>query len=396
MQVSVFDRMEIMDSRRTNDGFLATKGRISKTGIYEYRKGEVGAAGNPNDIVKIYRSEDAVFSDESMATFAHRPITLNHPPVMVDAQNWKRYAVGQAGSKVRRDGDFVEVDMLLLDGSAISAVEGGAMISPGYVAEVDMTPGHTPEGEHFDGQMIGPFRGNHIAVLTGRGRGGPECRIGDAWPMEDHHTPPKKETRMSTLMLDGLKVDLSDAEAVTAAVKKLTDAKDAAESATAKAISDKATAEAAVATAAAAHVTAIEAKDAEIATLTATNATLTTELDDARDPAKLRDAAAEYGATVAKAKALGATVTDADSVATVKRNAVNAKLGDVAKDWTDAQVDVSFATLTASVKDAAPIDPYRAAMTDRNVVDFTDAAGKAKAAREKMIAEMTAPRGEAK
>jgi len=394
LQVSVFDRMEIMDSRRTNDGFLATKGRISKTGIYEYRKGEVGAAGNPNDIVKIYRSEDAVFSDESMATFAHRPITLNHPPVMVDAQNWKRYAVGQAGSKVRRDGDFVEVDMLLLDGSAISAVEGGAMISPGYVAEVDMTPGQTPEGEHFDGQMVGPFRGNHIAVLTGRGRGGPECRIGDAWPMEDHRTPPKKDTRMSTLMLDGLKVDLSDAEAVTAAVKKLTDAKDAADARAEKAEKALTDAEAKAAT---------DLKDANDRAdkAEASEATAKKELADSKvTPEQLRDAAKAYAKVVDGAAKIAADFKIEDSMteAEIKKGAVLVALGDAYKDKSDAFFDAAFEIEVGKVKvaDKAPIDPFRDAMAHRDVVDFADAAAKAKTAREKMIAEMTAPRGEAK
>lgn len=206
----------------------------------------------------------------------------------------------------------------------------------------------------------------------------------------------KDAKKMPSLILDGLKVDLSDEEAVSAAFKKLTDAKASAEAATATALSDKATAEAVTATAATAHATAIEAKDAEVATLTATVATLTTELADARDPAKLRDAAAEYAAVVAKATALGATVTDADSAATVKRNAVNAKLGDVAKDWTDAQVDVSFATLTAGVKDAAPIDSFRQARMNMSVGDFGDPAAKAKVARDKMIDGLTAPRSDAK
>jgi hypothetical protein len=71
------------------------------------------------------------------------------------------------------------------------------------------------------------------------------------------------------------------------------------------------------------------------------------------------------------------------------------KLGDVAANWTDAQIDVSFATLTASIADAKP-DAFRDAMANRDVIDFADAAGKAKTAREKMIAEMTAPREIAK
>lgn len=151
MLISVSDRMEIVDRRKTADGFLATTGRVSRTGTYTYTKGELGLEGNPNDPVKIYRPEDAVFSEASMASVAHRPLTLNHPPVFVDKSNWKTYSVGHVGGKVRRDGDFLDVDMLIMDSAAIDAAEHGAMLSPGYTAEIKMGKITTPSGELVDG-----------------------------------------------------------------------------------------------------------------------------------------------------------------------------------------------------------------------------------------------------
>jgi hypothetical protein len=226
---------------------------------------------------------------------------------------------------------------------------------------------------------------NALSELAGE-KVKPKMKMGDTTTHTE--TLVKDAKKMPSLILDGLKVDLSDEEAVSAAFKKLTDAKAVAETA----LSDAQTKAATDATVAA---TALSDANAKVATLEAEKATLATELADARDPAKLRDAAAEYAAVVAKATALGATVTDADSAATAKRSAVNAKLGDVAKDWTDAQVDVSFATLSASVADAKP-DAFRDAMASRTVVDFADAATKAADARRKMIDGLTAPRDEAK
>lgn len=400
LRVSVTDKLDVTSTKPVGEGYLAVRAQVARSGVYQYTRREIGMTdGNPNELVGVYRSPEFTFDEKSLATIAHKPVTLNHPPKGVSAKSWKRDAVGHSGGAVSEADDrkHVVVDMLLMDHSGVEAAQTThKQISLGYATDIKFENGVSPDGEEYVAMMDGGYVCDHIALVPA-GRAGHTCRIGDAaWPVEDSTVPPKKETpRVKTFNLDGLPVRYDDEAALDAAFAKLQARIGDAESATATALTDKAAAEAAVATAAVAHVTAIEAKDAEIATLTATNATLTTELADARDPAKLRDAAAEYGATVAKAKALGATVTDADSIATVKRNAVNAKLGDVAKDWTDAQVDVSFATLTASVADAKP-DAFRDAMANRDVVDFADAAAKAKTAREKMIAEMTAPRGEAK
>jgi uncharacterized protein len=392
MRVSVTDRLEIADRRTTADGYLAVRANIARTGVYQYTRRDLGLKdGNPLEMVGVYRPEDTVFSDESLASFAHRPITIGHPIGDVNAKTWKRLSVGHTGEKVRRDGDHVVCDMLLMDQSGIDAAQNSHKeLSAGYSADIELEDGTAPDGTPYAAIMRGPLRGNHIALVP-RGRAGSTCRIGDAaWPVDDISPKHKEPTSVKTYMLDGLPVRYDDEAALDAAFAKLATRVTDAESARDAAIADKATAEAATATAATAHVTAIEAKDAEIATLTATNATLTAELSDARDPAKLRDAATEYANTVAKAKALGATIADNASTADVKRAAVNIKLGDAAKDWTDAQVDVSFATLAASVKDAKP-DAFRDAMSQRQPADFADAAAKAKEARQKMIDGMVNP-----
>lgn len=396
VQVSVQDRMEVIDRRRTSDGFLATKGRISKTGIYKYSRGELKLDGNPSELVNIYRPEDSVFSDESMASAAHRPLTLNHPPVFVDSSNWKTYSVGHAGSKVRRDGEFVEVEMLLMDGPAISAVEKGADLSPGYTAEIVMDSGTSPEGEHYDGVMHGPYKFNHIAVLTGKGRGGPKVCLGDAWPVEtqDSITPKKETPKVATIVVDGIPVKTDDADAIEAAFKKLVDARTAAE----KAMTD---AQAKAAEDATKAAQLLSDEQAKVSTLTAEKTTLETQLkDSALTPEKLRDAAAAYAGVVGKAKAMGVTVADNASESDIKRAVVDGKLGEASKGWTDAQVDVSFATLTAGIKaeDAATVtDSLRQTFT--NPVDVTnvrDAQVLAKSARQEMIDRMNPVAADAK
>jgi len=69
-------------------------------------------------------------------------------------------------------------------------------------------------------------------------------------------------------------------------------------------------------------------------------------------PAQLRDAARAFQIVADKAKAMGVTVSDEMDEPAIMRTVVSAKLGDAAKDWTDAQFAASFSTLTASFKAA--------------------------------------------
>lgn len=392
MRVSVTDKLDVTGTKPIEGGYLAVRANVARAGVYQYSRREIGLTdGNPNELVGVYRSPEFTFDEKSLASIAHRPVTINHPPAGVSAKTWKKDAVGHIGSAVWEADDrkHVVVDMLLMDAEGVAAAQTThKQISLGYTADIRPEIGTSPEGEAYVAVMSGVYSCDHAALVPA-GRAGYTCRVGDAaWPVEDTIVPPKKEVKpVSKIVYDGLTVDLTDAEATQALIKKLTDAKALADVAAADAATAKADAEAKAATDATIAATALADSVAKVATLEAEKATLATELADARDPAKLRDAAAEYAAVVTKAKALGATVADADTAATAKRSAVSLKLGDVAKDWTDAQVDVSFATLTAGVKvDDVKSDAFRDAMSGRDVTDFADAAAKSKAARDAMIA----------
>jgi hypothetical protein len=90
--------------------------------------------------------------------------------------------------------------------------------------------------------------------------------------------------------------------------------------------------------------TTVEAKDGEIAALNA-------KLADANDPIKIaaRDAARRN--VVDKARVLVPTlVTDGKDDAAIRKEAVTAKLGDAAKDMSDAAVEGAFLALTKDAK----------------------------------------------
>jgi hypothetical protein len=119
-----------------------------------------------------------VFDTDSMRSFAHKPVTDDHPPEPVDSTNWTRYSRGQIGDEVARDGDFIRVPMVLMDHGLVKKVQDGkAELSVGYSCEIEMTSGTTPGGETYDG-MQKNIRVNHTAVVD-VARAGSMARIGD-------------------------------------------------------------------------------------------------------------------------------------------------------------------------------------------------------------------------
>lgn len=313
------------------DGCLVAEVLAARTGLQDYRGTEVDPENQhglrDKAIVKIYRPEEEVFKDASLASYAAAPVTVNHPSVMVDATNWKQHGVGEINGDIVRDGQRVRVPVIVRDASAVQKAQTThKQLSMGYSTTLDFTPGTTPDGAAYDAVQR-DIRINHIALVP-VARGGPELRIVDERP---------KEPTTMKIKIGDAEVDATNGEAVRIAVDalntKLADGVKALADATAKNVADAAT---------------IVAKDAEIADLT-------TKLADAAiTPAKLADAAKEYAAVQAKAKAVGVTVAaDADTAA-IKKAVVDAKMGDAAKEYSADHIAIAFDALTkdAKVEDA--------------------------------------------
>jgi hypothetical protein len=338
------------------DGCLVAEVNAARVGIQDYQGREVDPDNShglrDKAVVKVFRPEEEVFKDASLASYAAAPVTVNHPAEMVDAQNWKQHGVGEINGDIVRDGQRVRVPVIVRDASAVQKAQTThKQLSMGYSTTLDFTPGTTPDGAAYDAVQR-DIRINHIALVP-VARGGPELRIVDERP---------KETTMKIKIGDA-EVDAANGEAVRIAVdalnKKLTDGAAALVAAEAKAVADAA---------------AIVAKDAEIADLTAKLA------DAAITPAKLADAAKEYADVQAKAKVLGVTVAaDADTSA-IKKAVVDAKMGDKAKAYTADHIAIAFDSLTAGVKidDAASngVQPIGAPKVINDGASAVDAARK--------------------
>jgi hypothetical protein len=358
-----YDTVALDGVRKTRDGYLVATAKTARTGIQIYTGREVDPE-NQHGLrdraqVRVYRSPEEVFNTDAMASQAHRPITIDHPPEMVDAKNWKKLSGGMTGGQVARDGEFVEVPLTLMDQATIDAWEGGKReLSWGYSCELDFTDGVTPAGEKFDAQQKN-IRANHLAICSAA-RGGPDLRIGD----QEHHDEGGRHVATKIITFDGLPVEVTDAaEAVINKLKGLLDTSaQALDAANADVVKLKAEA---------------VAKDAEVARLT-------DELGKAKvTPQQMRDAAKAYAKTVALAKQLGATVTDEMDEAAIKRAVVVAKMGDSTKGYTDEHVGIAFDTLTVGLKvDDAQIDPLRNVIAD-GPVNVGDAEAAFRAAERK-------------
>src|SRR4051812_44815165 len=95
----------------TRDGYLVAEVRAARTGVYDYHGSELG---RPDlGTVKVYRPPEEVFSDDALASFTSLPVTIDHPPEMVNAKNWKRYARGYTGEDAAKEDFYVRVPLIL-------------------------------------------------------------------------------------------------------------------------------------------------------------------------------------------------------------------------------------------------------------------------------------------
>lgn len=326
--ISFTDVVMLDGLRRTDDGYLVADARVARTGIQEYRGFEVG---KPElERVRVYRPEEEVFARDAMRTYAHRPVTLDHPTEFIDADNWKKHAIGQTGDEVVRDGQTVRVPLVLMDADAIKAVEEGKReLSMGYAAELVWEDGETPDGEPYDA-IQKTLRMNHLAVVA-RARGGSELKLGD-----DREGGPDMTDKHRTMTVDGLSVEMPEtAHQVVDKALKERDQK----------IAD---ADKTLADAKAASKEEIEAKDAEIAAKDTEIAKKDAEIDELKgqvmDQETLDARVQERVDLVAKARTIHKDLdpsgkTDAD----IRKEVVVAKLGTNAIDGKgEAYIDARF------------------------------------------------------
>ena len=207
-------KLEIKDTDRvyTDEGYLVVPARISRTGTQQYLKAEVEDGVEDGDkVVNVYRSADEVFNSDTLSSFVNKPVTDDHPPEQVNAENAKNYAVGMSGDSIEREGDYTKAKLIITNADAIRNIESGKVeLSAGYTADIEKEQGVTDSGEKYD-YVQKNIRGNHIAIVE-RGRAGAACKVAD-------NSTTKGENMTNVVIGDrsyNLKDEQQASEAVTA------------------------------------------------------------------------------------------------------------------------------------------------------------------------------------
>ena len=451
------DRAQIKDGegRITPEGYFVADALVARANnIQEYRARELGLTDrDPNDVVRVFRPEAEVFAADSLATAAHLPITLDHPPVMVDASNWREYSRGDTDAQIIRDGEFIRVPLRITDAAAVNSVRTDRKeFSLGYTADLKLEAG-VHDGQPFDASVTN-LRYNHLAACRAA-RGGSELRIVDERERvsaADSVTAAKSwlekaialhEKHMSgdapTTGPAGEKSQMLMMTQMQNALDELDDETDTGTMGDAKKKKRRSMSGMKMGDTIMSHIVSVDSLPVDVSNpetaahvvknLVTARDTATTALTDLQDslatanntvaardaeivtlkdsleksklsPQALRDAAGEYARVLATAKALGATVTDAMDTQAL-RDATVAHRMPGRTYATDAERNAAFDVLANTVKpaevsDAAP-DPLRAMLGDGAPVSMGDAAKASADARAARFARFSnAHRGDAK
>lgn len=144
---------------KDNHGYLiCTDCIMARTGKQTYTRDECFGDGDLTEI-DVDRNEKEVFSDKTLASFENVPITIEHPSVNVDPDNYNSLAVGHMRDihKGTYEGKPVMLGTAVItDSEAIEKVESGELtnLSCGY--DCDIEDSDNPEQKNI--------RGNHIAL----------------------------------------------------------------------------------------------------------------------------------------------------------------------------------------------------------------------------------------
>lgn len=328
MSIKFNDRSHILldDVVTLSDGYKVVRSKIARTGVQAYRGGEMGDEASLHgfgdlDVVRVYRSPEEVFSDGALNGWAAVPVTVNHPSELVDSSNVEKYQVGNVRDKAHVDleSGWLGLEYVVMSDRAIAGLLDGSLpeVSGGYLADIDWTPGVTPDGRRFDAQQRN-IRPNHLALVP-RGRAFAKDAI--EWGAAPVTVEDKSMTvELKTVILGdkAVQVEAKDADTVAAILRD--------------------------------HAAAVAAKDKEIGELTV-------KLDAAEAKVLSDEAIAKLVADKVKAD--------------TERAAVKAKIGDKADAMSDAQIEGAYLALGDSLK---VDDSARKVLADLKVIADADAA----------------------
>lgn len=152
---------------KTPEGYLiCTDAILARTGKQTYRKNEIFKDSDDETEIEVDRTEDEVFSPQTLASFENKPVTVEHPDEDVNVHNYKEYAVGFVRDVHRGEVNGQPVilgNLVITDEQTIQEIENGEHtdLSCGY--DCDIADEANPCQRNI--------RGNHVALCE-QGRAG--------------------------------------------------------------------------------------------------------------------------------------------------------------------------------------------------------------------------------
>ena len=163
---------------KTPEGYLiCVDAVLARTGKQTYKRSEIFNEDD-NTEIEVNRLPEEVFSEQTLASFENKPITVEHPDEDVNSTNFKDYSVGFVRDVHRGtiDGQDVILGTLVIqDDETIREIESGehTELSCGY--DCDIIDEENPQQRNI--------RGNHVALCE-CGRAG-NARIVDSTNIKD-------------------------------------------------------------------------------------------------------------------------------------------------------------------------------------------------------------------
>lgn len=195
-KVSRFDRGVVKgDATLTDEGYIRANAVVTRTGIFLYRNED-------GSIRRELRHPDDVWDEDSIASMELIPVTNNHPEEkLVNAENFKRLAIGYTGESIKKDGDYILANVVISDQDGVNWIknQGRKELSLGYTVDLHPESG-SYKGESYDFRQKN-IRYNHLAIVN-QARAGGEARIA-----LDHNDTVEILTEVKEMAKKKIKID---------------------------------------------------------------------------------------------------------------------------------------------------------------------------------------------
>ena len=163
-----YDTGKFSKVKKHDKGFITMMGSISRVGIQNYYQ--------DGKLIRELRLPEEVFKQESLDSFNNIPLTNNHPRVIINSRNAKKYTAGHTHNDSKRNGDYLDNGITVIDQQAIDDVLGGkSELSAGYECELVFKSGVHPVYGEYDAEQRN-IRGNHLAIVD-RARAGRNAKL---------------------------------------------------------------------------------------------------------------------------------------------------------------------------------------------------------------------------